>query len=41
MQIEMRPITSIRPYDNNPRVNDPAVDAVAQAAQELAAPRTH
>ena len=28
MQIEMRPITSIRPYDNNPRVNDPAVDAV-------------
>jgi hypothetical protein len=29
MQIEMRPIGSIRPYDNNPRLNDPAVDAVA------------
>jgi DNA modification methylase len=29
MNIEMRPIASIRPYDNNPRLNDSAVDAVA------------
>ena len=29
MNIEMRPITSIRPYENNPRLNDAAVDAVA------------
>src|SRR5262249_54973986 len=26
---------SIRPYDNNPRINDPAVDAVAASIQEL------
>jgi DNA modification methylase len=29
MQVELRPITSIRPYENNPRLNDAAVDAVA------------
>jgi DNA modification methylase len=29
MLVEMRPIASIRPYDNNPRLNDAAVDAVA------------
>jgi DNA modification methylase len=29
MLVEMRPITSSRPYENNPRVNDAAVDAVA------------
>jgi DNA modification methylase len=29
MLVEMRALTSIRPYQNNPRVNDPAVDAVA------------
>src|SRR5262245_618725 len=29
MHVEMRPISSIRPYANNPRINDPAVDAVA------------
>src|SRR5215471_6866652 len=29
MEIEERPITTIRPYANNPRVNDPAVQAVA------------
>ncbi len=27
MHVEMRPIESIRPYENNPRVNDAAVDA--------------
>src|SRR5450432_853626 len=29
MKVEMRPIGSIRPYENNPRINDAAVDAVA------------
>jgi site-specific DNA-methyltransferase (adenine-specific) len=29
MEVEMRPIGSIKPYENNPRDNDPAVDAVA------------
>jgi DNA modification methylase len=35
MQIEMRPITSIRPYQNNPRINDAAVDAVAASIQKF------
>lgn len=29
MNVEMWPIASIRPYENNPRLNDAAVDAVA------------
>ena len=29
MLIEERPITSIRPYADNPRINDQAVEAVA------------
>jgi DNA modification methylase len=29
MHVEMRPLGSIRPYENNPRLNDAAVDAVA------------
>ena len=29
MQVEERDITTIRPYENNPRINDAAVDAVA------------
>jgi ParB-like chromosome segregation protein Spo0J len=29
MEIAERPISTIRPYANNPRVNDPAVQAVA------------
>jgi DNA modification methylase len=35
MNIEMRPIASIRPYDNNPRLNDSAVDAVAASIKEF------
>jgi DNA modification methylase len=35
MQVELRPITSIRPYENNPRVNDQAIDAVAASIQEF------
>jgi DNA modification methylase len=33
MLVELRPITSIRPYENNPRLNDEAVDAVAASIQ--------
>src|SRR5436190_17481174 len=29
MDVEMRPVGSIKPYENNPRDNDAAVDAVA------------
>jgi ParB-like nuclease domain len=29
MNVQMRQIESIRPYENNPRLNDAAVDAVA------------
>src|SRR5438552_1123605 len=35
MQVEMRPIGSIRPYENNPRLNDDAVDAVAASIREF------
>ena len=35
MQIELRPIDSIRPYENNPRLNDEAVDAVASSLKEF------
>jgi ParB-like chromosome segregation protein Spo0J len=35
MQIELRPITSIRPYERNPRLNDAGVDAVARSLQEF------
>ncbi|MBL8821656.1 MAG: ParB N-terminal domain-containing protein [Planctomycetia bacterium] len=35
MQIEMRIIESIHPYENNPRYNDAGIDAVAQSLQEF------
>src|SRR5229473_524049 len=35
MQVELRPIATIRPYENNPRINDQAVDAVAASIQEF------
>jgi DNA modification methylase len=35
MHVEMRPIGSIRPYENNPRLNDAAVDAVAASIREF------
>ena len=35
MHVEMRPIGSIRPYDNNPRLNEAAVDAVAASIQQF------
>ena len=31
MNIEMKPLADIRPYENNPRLNDQAVDAVAES----------
>jgi DNA modification methylase len=34
MQVEMRPIETIRPYENNPRLNDAGVDAVAASIHE-------
>ena len=35
MKIEMRALSAIKPYENNPRVNDNAVDAVARSIQEF------
>jgi DNA modification methylase len=35
MLIEERPISSIKPYDKNPRINDAAVDAVAASIREF------
>src|SRR5258708_12467269 len=35
MLVEMRAITSIRPYENTPRLNDAAVDAVAASIREF------
>ncbi len=35
MHVELRPVTAIRPYENNPRVNDPAVEAVAASIREF------
>ncbi len=34
MLVEDRPIESIKPYENNPRVNDASVDAVAASLKE-------
>src|SRR5262245_57502133 len=35
MQVEMRRLADIRPYENNPRHNDEAVDAVAASIREF------
>ena len=35
MQIEVRPLADIRPYPSNPRLNDDAVEAVAQSIREF------
>jgi ParB-like chromosome segregation protein Spo0J len=34
MHVELRPLSSIRPYENNPRENDSAVGAVAASIRE-------
>ena len=35
MLVEVCPISSIRPYENNPRLNDAAVDAVGASIKEF------
>jgi len=35
MQIEMRKLADVKPYERNPRVNDHAVDAVARSIREF------
>ena len=35
MKIEQRKLADIRPYDQNPRHNDQAVEAVARSLQEF------
>jgi DNA modification methylase len=35
MNVALRPIDEIRPYEGNPRRNDPAVDAVARSIREF------
>ena len=35
MKIESRRLSELKPYENNPRVNDPAVDAVAASIREF------
>jgi DNA modification methylase len=35
MKIEIRKLSEVKPYPNNPRVNDPAVDAVAASIREF------
>lgn len=35
MLVEMRPLDSLRPYENNPRHNDAAVEAVATSIREF------
>jgi DNA modification methylase len=35
MLVEQRPLASIRPYENNPRFNEDAVDAVAASIREF------
>ena len=35
MQIQNMPITSVKPYEKNPRFNDDAVDAVAKSIKEF------
>ena len=35
MLVEMKPIESIKPYENNPRLNDASVDAVAASIREF------
>ena len=35
MNIEIRDVATIRPYEKNPRINDKAVDAVVASLQEF------
>jgi ParB-like chromosome segregation protein Spo0J len=35
MQVEIRSLSAIKPYDQNPRKNDSAVEAVANSIREF------
>ena len=35
LKIELRPLSSIKPYEHNPRLNDEAVDAVARSIEQF------
>ena len=35
MKVELRPLSEIKPYPNNPRITDDAVDAVAASLREF------
>ena len=35
MNIELRPLAEIKPYEKNPRLNDMAIEAVARSIQEF------
>jgi DNA modification methylase len=35
MHVELRPVTALRPYEGNPRINDAAVEAVAASIREF------
>jgi len=35
MKIELRPLAEIKPYEKNPRINDAAVDAVAESIRRF------
>ena len=35
MKVQLKKLSEIRPYENNPRVNDQAVEAVARSIQEF------
>ena len=35
MKVELWPVSRVKPYPNNPRVNDDAVDAVAASLREF------
>ena len=35
MEVELRPVSEIQPYENNPRINDAAVEAVAESIKQF------
>src|SRR5262245_22913896 len=35
MKVELWPVSRVKPYENNPRLNDDAVDAVAASLKEF------
>jgi len=35
MEITLQPLTEIKPYEQNPRINDAAVDAVAESIRQF------